>query len=779
MSVDKSLATPAGSSAGSSVQSLGSLLREYRERSILSLEHLAELSGVSDRTISDIERGVSTAPQRRTLVALVAALKLTDAEQNEFLRAARVGRSTVVAVGRSATLEPRRLPDFTGRTSEMAKLLTFIEVEPTAAHTVAPVAILHGAPGMGKTAMAVEALHRRQAKHAMAFFVDLNGLDAFPLTPLQVLQTLLKQALPAGQQVPKTLDSAASLWREISADSPVAVLLDNAASEAQVRPVLTTGHKGVVVVTSRRSLAGLEGVRRFPLGPLPPQDSEALLAEIVTPGQRENSLRHLAVLCDHIPLALRIAGNRLASQPAWTVGDFLDRLRSEERRLRALVAGDLAVEAAFSLSYGHLNEERQRLFRNLSLLKGATFSAPLAGAAMSGTNSVDPDGGADVEEGLDELVDLGLVQALTGNRYRLHDLLRLYAASRLRAETSAEKVAAHRAHLRAWLLTSTVNAGNWFEPHPVSVLISGTQGAQFSSSAQARHWLQSETTDWFGAYQEAVTRHEHQDVVKVAQSLHWFAGIWETWGNWHRLFADSAASAAALRDKTLISAHLGYLSFAYNNERMDPERALRTAHLALDAAVDINSTAQQGWAHLYIALSQRGLGKIPEAMTSAEQAISLFEAVGEIEGQAPALMLKGSIHQAWGQLETAVEVATGLLALIRSSRMPANVADFIEFYTLQLLCGVLHDLQRYEECIEVAGEALAVAEQMEWHLGRASALYHRGKTYDALNRHSLAAQDLSRALGQAVTAGDKRLETAIRQMAGEMKDKLAAVRGDS
>jgi tetratricopeptide (TPR) repeat protein len=195
----------------------------------------------------------------------------------------------------------------------------------------------------------------------------------------------------------------------------------------------------------------------------------------------------------------------------------------------------------------------------------------------------------------------------------------------------------------------------------------------------------------------------------------------------------------------------------------------------LDAANETQNLKQQGWAYLYIALSQRGLEMIPEAMTSADQAISLFEAVGEIEGQAVALMLKGSIHQLWGQLDTAVDVATGLLALIRSSRMPPNVADFIEFYTLQLLCGSLHNLQRYEECIEVAGEALAVAEDMEWHLGRASALYHRGKTYDALNQHDLAVDDLSRALRQAVTAGDRRLETAIRQITDGMQDKVETV----
>lgn len=188
------------------------LLREYRERAVFSLEHLAELSGVSDRTISDIERSVSTAPQRRTLLALVAALNLTESERDEFLRAARLGKVTTGSGGRSASLEPRRLPDFTGRTSEIAQLLAFLDARTATGRTVAPVAVVHGAPGMGKTALAVEALHRRASNPSVAFFVDLNGLDAIPLTPLQVLQALLKQALPPGRLIPKALDAAASLW---------------------------------------------------------------------------------------------------------------------------------------------------------------------------------------------------------------------------------------------------------------------------------------------------------------------------------------------------------------------------------------------------------------------------------------------------------------------------------------------------------------------------------------------------------------------------------------
>ena len=205
--------------------------------------------------------------------------------------------------------------------------------------------------------------------------------------------------------MPGTLDAATALWQSATAELPATVLLDNAAHENQIRPVLSADARTKVVITSRRTLAGLEGVRRMTLGPLGADESVALLAKLIPAQQRAaGDLRELAELCDHIPLAMRIAGNRIASRPALQAADFIARLRSSDNRLRLLVAGDLAVEAAFALVLRRPRPRSAALFRSISVIDAGTFDALLAAATLE----VD-DG--DVDLRLDELVDLGLVEA--------------------------------------------------------------------------------------------------------------------------------------------------------------------------------------------------------------------------------------------------------------------------------------------------------------------------------------------------------------------------------
>jgi hypothetical protein len=310
------------------------------------------------------------------MLALADALVLSAADREELLAAARNGRRTLRDTG-AIDLEPHRLPDFIGREIEILAVVEQL-AHPTGP-TAAPV-VLCGAPGVGKTSIAVEAMHRCGTSTPTRLFLDLGGVDLVPLTPLQVLQSLLRQ-FTGDADLPKSLGEAAVAWRTAVAASPVAVLLDDAANESQIRPVLTPGRQAVVVVTSRRDLAGIEGARRLTIGPLPRREAVGLLRHIVPAAQaRTGDLDELARLCDDIPLALRVAGNRLAAQPSWTVEDLARRLRGEERRLRALVAGDLAVESAFGLSYQHLAEPSRSLFRWLSLLGGASFDERLAGA---------------------------------------------------------------------------------------------------------------------------------------------------------------------------------------------------------------------------------------------------------------------------------------------------------------------------------------------------------------------------------------------------------------
>ena len=190
------------------------------------------------------------------------------------------------------------------------------------------------------------------------------------------------------------------------------------------------------LITSRRLLAGLEGVRRLVLGPLALPEAKELLTGIL--GERaasdeESALTRLAELCEGLPLALRIIGNRLVSRPGWDAAELAARLADEERRLDQFKAGDLKVASAFAMSYEQLADSARRVFRRLAVVPGRDFDAALA--AVAGGMSA-----GDAWDALDELVDLGLLLDSGAGRYRFHDLVRFFARARLEEEDRRPRV---------------------------------------------------------------------------------------------------------------------------------------------------------------------------------------------------------------------------------------------------------------------------------------------------------------------------------------------------
>ncbi|MFK4837219.1 helix-turn-helix domain-containing protein [Microbacterium sp. ZW T2_14] len=717
---------------------LQELLRQHRRDADLTLEGLAERSGVSDRTISDIERGISLGPRRGTMLALADALKLHADERERFLASARAGRKPAAPDARSVDIEPHRLVDFTGRESEIRSVVAQLDPTGAAGGLTAPV-VLHGAPGVGKTSIAIEALHRCGVLAPTRLFVDLGGLDAVPLTPLQVLQALLRQ-LTGDPDVPKTLGEAAVAWRTAAAASAVAILLDDAANEAQIRPVLISEGQGAVVVTSRRALAGLESARRLTIGPLPRQDGIAFLRRIIPEAQAQTGdLDELARFCDDVPLALRIAGNRLATQPSWTVEDFLRRLRREERRLSALAAGDLAMESTFALSYEHLSGPTRTLFRRLSLVDGPSFDARLASAV--GDLDVD-----EAEDLLDGLAALGLVETLRGDRYRLHDLLRLYAASRLRAEETADAISAERRRLRDWLLATALTAGSRFEPRPPDAPpVDGR--LTFSSNDDARAWLITEAEHWFSAYQAAGARGDHAMVLTVADALHWFSDLWRAWGRWHEVFATSAAAAAALDDPAQQARHLGYLAWAQLVETFDPAQARATADTALRAAQRAGDVQQSGWANFYLAWSMLNVREFDVAHGYADAAVHDFAAAGDVEGELQARSIGASIRSRY-EPEAAIGEHRELLEFVErvGDELPTSIRGLTEANAHAVIAYGLLQLGRHEEAVAAASAALSIGSSAEFQSGHASAHRHRGLAQLGLGRVDEARADLTTAL---------------------------------
>lgn len=436
-------------------QGFGEVLRGHRRAARLTLEQLAELSGVSARTLSDMERGRSKGPQHRTVTALADALALAEDAREQLVELARDGRLRDHWTRPVGLCElPRLVDDFTGRAAELAWLSELAHAE--SAPGAGAVGLITGSGGMGKTTLAVRAAHiLRPSFPGGVFFIDLLGMSPRPATAADALGLLLRALGVADEQIPADVPDRASVCRSLLRDRHALVVLDNAGSEEQVRPLLPGAGASRALITARRLLAGLEGVRRLALEPLPLPAATALLTGIL--GRRashddESALDQLARLCEGMPLALRIIGNRLVSRLGWDAAELAARLADEEHRLAQFKAGDLRIATAFAMSYEQLADDARRVFRRLAVVPGRDFDAALAGVVGEVSAAV-------AWDALDELVDLGLLLDGPPGRYRFHDLVRLFARTRLDEEESPAEREALTARVSSWLLRTATMAG--------------------------------------------------------------------------------------------------------------------------------------------------------------------------------------------------------------------------------------------------------------------------------------------------------------------------------
>jgi transcriptional regulator with XRE-family HTH domain/tetratricopeptide (TPR) repeat protein len=762
--------------------SLGRVLRQFRLSADLTLEALAERSGISDRAISDIERGVSTGPQRRTVEALAQGLALTEDERRTLTAAARAGRHRArsvatdahVVAARGSAVAPRRLPDFTGRDDEVHALSAFLAVPARVGAVTSRVAVISGPPGVGKTTLAVESLHRR-SDVGQRVFVDLGGLDPEPLSSLAVIQSLLRQLVPGGEP-PMALDEATERWRRAAAEQPLAVLLDNAANEAQVRPALTATD-ATIVVTSRRSLSGLEGVRRIPLGPLVLQESIAMLRAVIPPTQAATGdLGRLARLCDNMPLALRIAGNRLATTPSWTVDDLVGRLGTVERRLRTLVAGDLAVESAFALSYDLLPPELADVFRALSLLEGPTFDARLVALlkapADRGIVSADV---AWAEDALDELSELGLVQPVSADRYRLHDLLRAFAASRLARSESEPEIERRRLAVCTGLLELTAAAGSYFEPDGPhrrggGTVIPPSDPLAFTDAAAARRWLEAEVDHWLPALHRAAASGHEADVVATMHALHWFSDLWTRDDLWLDTFGLSAECAVRLGDASAEAEHLGYVAWANLTGPGGAEAAVSAAEAAASAARRAGDRRHEAWAEFYTGWALNKLDQPEGAAEASERAARGFAEVGDAEGELESLGLRGLVLSGAGRLEEAIVAYRDQIAAVdaRRGNLLPTIAAFTRANALLAIANLHLRLGRMEETIALTDEARGHAVSAGFTRGVARSLFLAGRARGALGDRERAHRELDEAATTYESVSLPQLAEQARQAKAEL-----------
>lgn len=570
------------------------------------------------------------------------------------------------------TIVPRHLPpdivDFTGRDESVASLRRLLTERRS---TATPVVAVTGPAGTGKTTLAVHVAHLLRERFPDGqLYVDLRGTEAHPAEPSDVLARFLTALGMDGRELPEDREDREALLRSVLADRRVLMVLDNAADERQVRPLLPSGAGCAVVVTGRRRLAGLSA-HHVGLDVLGPEQALMLLARVAG---EEQVAAEIAVagdivrLCGHLPLAIRIAGARLAAQVHWSLGHLADRLRQERRRLDELAVGDLSVRASLALSYGALPSDTRRAFRLLGLVDAPDVAAWVLTAVLGGT-------APDAERHIDRLVDARLLACVGTDgrgrlRYRFHDLVRLYARECAEAEESPghRREAIARA-LGGWLAVAEAADGGLNER--VAFGIRG-RAARWTPDPAAVSALVEDSLGWFDAerinLRSAVAQACEEDLDELswelsAVSVNYYAarGCYTDWAETHRLALLTCARAGNRRGEAVMIRNLACLRMT----------GLRTpAGMVLAKAMTAVETFQEmGERHgavdliMFQAFALRHLGEPDLALDHGDQAMVTAELIGYRLAQCRLWCLRAIIHRERGRYGEAVRCARRSLHL--------------------------------------------------------------------------------------------------------------------
>ncbi len=560
---------------------------------------------------------------------------------------------------------PRQLPadiaDFCGRAGDLARILGPFESQRAAVRSpgrALPISAVSGKAGVGKTTLAVHAAHRLTGRYPDGqLHVDLQGAQAEPLDPGDVLAGFLRALGIEGPAIPEHLDERARLFRSRLADRRVLVVLDNAASVAQVRLLLPGAPGCGVLVTSRARLSGLDGAQLVDVDVLEVDQAVEMLAGVAEDPRiaaDRSTAREIVGLCGCLPLAVRVVAARLAARPTWGLDRLRTLLGDEHHRLDQLRVGDLEVRASIALSYRGLGTEAQRAFRLLGLLEAADFASWVTAAVL---DELVADAELVVEELVDaQLLELGNRDATGEQRYRFHDLIRLYARERARADDDAgqQRAALERA-FGAWLgLAEEANrrqgeiyqfAGGAAAPGRVAPATAARVLADPLS------WLEAELAAMMAAVEQAAGNGMSRPAWAMSDALRMFPDRGYA-GRWYRLYEVSLACCREAGDQVgeaVMLLNLGYL------HRID-DRFEAAADLLDRAARDLTKVGERNAAALarcYLSDAYRWMGRFVEARRSAEDGLGVARAVGDERIGAKAWHSLGELAYAQGSFAEA------------------------------------------------------------------------------------------------------------------------------
>jgi DNA-binding SARP family transcriptional activator/tetratricopeptide (TPR) repeat protein len=632
--------------------------------------------------------------------------------------------------------EPRQLPadvpSFVGRAAELATLDGLL----AAAGRPPPVAVVTGSAGMGKTALALRWAYRNLGRFPDGqLYVNLRGHSVEPaLTPAEALTQLLRALGAPPETIPLADGEQACLYRSLVAQRRLLVLLDNAASPAQVRPLLPGSATCTVLVTSRNDLRGLTALgdaHRLRLDVLPEPDALALLDRVLGGGRvgaEPAAAAELVALSARLPLALRIAAAQLTGQHRSFAG-YTAQLRAGNRLAALAVVGDeqAAVRAAFELSYAALTPPARRLFRLLGLVPGASVTGAAA-TALTGAAA------AEVAGWLDELTAAHLTDQPEPDRFGCHDLLRLYALDRARQEDPEPARQAALRRLFDHYLGTVTAAAQLLYPHVLRLPVPAAAAAAAAPGVEPPFDDPAAAADWLDRQRENL-----------------LAGILAAPG--HGLPRSAWLLADALR---------GYFWL-----RCDPLGWLAAARCALAAAQAAADLPAQAAAQLSVGALHSRQDRPRQAIEAYLSAVELAGAAGWRQAQAAALGNLGTVYQDLGERERALDCLNQALVLNRQLGLREGQA--VNLAHLGLLDA---DLGRLHQAVRHFQAALELDRETGSRSGAAVDLTNLGEVYHKLGRLDAAQDSITQGLTLHRAIGDRGSEA-------DALASLAAVHADA
>ncbi|MGA5132690.1 tetratricopeptide repeat protein [Streptomyces olivoreticuli] len=620
---------------------------------------------------------------------------------------------------------PPEVPDFTGRRLEADRI---IESANDSRGSVATV--ITGKPGVGKTSLALHVAYRCNSTYGDgSFYADLRGVEKHPTPPHEVLGRLLSGAGVPEEDIPADSDARLDRYRTEFINRRSIIVLDNAGSESQVRPLIPPGNESLVLITSRFQLNGLEAVRQISLDVFDEDSSLSFLRKVVgddTVDRTIASTRQVGSLCGHLPLALRIAGNRLRTI---RMKDLEEELRDQRNRLGALEVGDLAIRAAFNLSFRQLGKNGRNSLKRLSLVPGVDFGAGICSAL----NNSD---GREALRALRKLHEANLIEpSAVPGRYRFHDLIKVYAREQF-DEDPPKKTGTAVNRMLDWISYSSLKVNMTLNGQISRLQFPSVCMAKIDSIDEATDWLSSEVSNAISAI-HALAQGGKPDAAKaLAIQLCGACELTGDWQGWEDAINQGECLAEKFPDPLF---EIGILS-----TKADLYRYRREFEPALSLADRVYRTAQSTDNKLLIANSAKLLGCLrmdigdpSDALPLLEECLSLSTELGLKHEVGVALYNIGTVHRSSGRTREAIQHFQQDLEICLESKDLSGAAE-----TMNTLALTYMEMGNFSEAEKYQYEALRIFQTFN-NLHKISMvcndlainLRQQGKTEEALALH--------------------------------------------